>query len=229
MNKTKVLVFTNVKRWDSFSRVLRLTLVGVDPNWKSNYPGENNVEISKFEFINNKAQLTAVDFVNNPITDEEGIFLVYDQLNQSKFNMLKTQCNNVNLFVMAHTNGSYPQSAFTNWNCQSVKEGSHVLDDAHYPYIYRILTDANGDKMNRIIKKVFKPSLEIVLRYLHNCLTPPSDVTVMTNQYTIILNNLPINSNVRATMQNCVPSQQLSYAQISTLRDQLLDYALAQN
>ena len=226
MNNTKVLIFTNATRWETLSFALKLDLELVDPNWKSNYPN-TSTDVSEFEFTNNMATLNQVDLTE--ITDKEGIFLVYDQLNQTKFNLLKSSCSNDILYVLAHKNGSYHKSNFAAWNCQNVKEGSHMLSDDYYPVIFRVLTDENANKMDCIIKKVFKPSLELVLRYLHNCLVPTYNPQLRDTQAQLILQDLPANGTARSALDNYVKTQQPSNEQLKTLRDELLDYALAQN
>ena len=134
-----------------------------------------------------------------------------------------------NLYVLAHKNGNYQKSKFNGWDCQNVKEGSHMLTDDYYPDVFRILTDGNANKMDYIIKKVFKPSLELVLRYLHNCLVPAYQPELRNNQAQLILQDLPANSTAKSTLDIFVKTQQPSYEQLTALRDQLLDYALAQN
>lgn len=228
MNKTKVLIFTNASRWESLSFALDLDLNLVDPNWRSNYPNPGT-DVSEFEFTNNVSKLNRVDITQNPITDKDGIFLVYDQLDQTVFDQLKSQCLNGNLYVLAHKSGKYDKSDFNAWNCQNVKEGSHMLTDDYYPDIFRIITDGNANKMDRIIRTVFKPSLELVLRYLHNCLVPTYDPQLRNNQSQLILQDLPANSTAKSALDNYVKTQQPSYEQLTALRDELLKYALEQN
>lgn len=220
MNKTnvKVLVFTNLDKWGNMSEEI-LNRIDYTDEWEQSYPRENGPAISEVKFINNQAQLSPVDI--NSIADKDGIFLVYDNITQSDFNILQNQCLGDTLYILAHANGNYPKACFSSWKCKGIKEGSHIPQPGNvYLTFFDILTDSQGDKMNRIINQVFRPLLDAALGLLHHCLADPGfDLSTSP-----LANTFPKNSAAEKALNNYK-----SYGDLVALRDELLNYALAQN
>lgn len=141
--------------------------------WNNSYPKPAR-PIVRFESINNQVRLIPVILSQQPITEEEGAFLVYDELykeNQKEFELLQKQCSGDTLYILAHKNGVYPTEKFANWGCKGYKEESHMPDSSNaYSKFFDILTDSDDDKMNRIINQVFRPLLDAALGLLHLCM-----------------------------------------------------------
>ena len=195
-------------------------------DWDDKYPNENN-PIVKFGFPNTSgnAYLNPVDL--NGISNEEGIFLVYDNIDNDRFETLKEQCNGDKVFVLTHTTGNCQQNHFNDWNMNPVVlSGSHTNDKADfYNPLFNILTDKDGDKMERILNTIFLPqdNLDVVLRFLHLCLVP-NPGNEFTELKSFILDKLPDNSEAKEALTS-YPKQ----SSLEELRDLLLDFALNQN
>lgn len=227
MNK-KVLVFTKIDGWDNMHPTIKKRVNKKE--WENSYPNQNS-GIVRFESNNNQAKLVPVDLNQNPITDEDGIFLVYDELydvNPTEFESLKNQCSGDTLYILAHKNGKYPKGGFANWGCKGYKEESHLPDSGNsYSKFFDILTDSEdseGKKMNRIINQVFRPVLDAALGLLHLCM---ADRTFDPST-SPLANSFPENS-VAGKALNTYNKSKKSDGDLEALRNQLLDYALAQN
>ena len=224
MNKTnvKVLVFTNLDKWGNMSEEI-LNRIDNTEEWEQSYPGEKGPAISEVKFINNQTQLSPVDI--NSIADKNVIFLVYDRITQSDFNILQNQCLGDTLYILAHTNGNYPKASFSSWKYKGIKEGSHISQPGNvYLTFFDILTDSDDDKMNRIINQVFRPLLDAALGLLHLCM---ADRTFDPST-SPLANSFPKNSAAEKAL-NTYNKSKKSDGDLEVLRDELLDYAIAQN
>lgn len=221
MNKTKVLVFTNLDKWDNMAQEVK-DRINATEEWENNYPKENNPSMSKVDLTDGQARLYAIDdLMAQPITDEEGIFLVYDKLSQNTFDLLKQQCSSDTLYILAHRNGDYPKQKFGDWKYECIKEDSHIPDASNcYHMFFDILTDSEGKKMNRIIKQVFRPLLDAALGLLHQCL---ADSNFDPSTYPLA-KSFPKNSSPEKALITYNSDKNLE-----ALRNELLKYALEQN
>lgn len=223
MDKTKVLVFTQLEKWNNLDDII-LTRVEL-ADWDDKYPNEFTT-IVKFGFSKDTgAYLDKIDL--NCISNEEGVFLVYDEIGEDSFKILKEQCNDDKIFVLTHTTGTCQQNSFNDWSMNPfVLSGSHTNDKADfYNPLFDILTDKDGDKMERILNTIFMPqsNLETVLRFLHLCLDPNQGAE-FTKLKSDILEKLPDKSEAKKALTSYPKKTSLE-----ELRDQLLDFALNQN
>ena len=196
--------------------------------WNKSYPKLAGPWIVRFESKDNQVRLIPVELSKQRITEEEGIFLVYDELykvNQDEFGLLKDQCSGDTLYILAHKNGVYPTEKFAGWGCKGYKEESHLPDSENsYSKFFDILTDSEDLKMERIINKVFTPNLEIVLRFLHQCLFPNSDIDSGVSELKpALLEKLPDNSDAKKALRNYTTNTGEKFEE---LRDKLLEFAL---
>jgi hypothetical protein len=165
----------------------------------------------------------------NNLAKEEGVFLIYDGVEPKKpfLDDLKKQCNGDNLYVLVHTHGP-DLNDFQDWTLSGLLPGSHTgLPQDHYSPLFDILTDTEPNtnkKMERIINKVFTPNLEIVLKFLHQCLFPnPDNKSVVSELKSTLLERLPGNSEAKRALRNYTTSTGTG---LENLRDKLLDFAL---
>lgn len=226
MYKTKVLVFTKIDGWDNILPTIKIRVNKT--KWEDSYPSQVHPIIVKFGTTNNQVQLNPVNLSQQPITEEEGVFLVYDELydvNPTEFGLLKEQCAGDTLYILAHKNGVYPTEKFANWECKSYKEESHLPDSSNsYSKFFDVLTDSDDDKMNRIINLVFRPVLDAALGLLHQCLANPS----FDPSTSPLANTFPNNSAAGKALITYSKSGR-DLRDLVDLRDELLKYALAQN
>lgn len=236
MNKTKVLVLTRFGQWNNFE-ILPGRVEAA--NWDDNYPDEDNpIPIVKCGFSENskKAFLEPIDLKD--LSNEEGVFLVYDSMDENSFNILEQQCRDDEIYVLAHTSGTWLPNSFDNWRKKPfvLPPGKHTnkKEDKYYP-LFDILTDDKGDKMNRIIDTIFKPynKLENVLQFLHGCIVPDNDDDSFVSAYKKLLDDNNIKDDVEDFYVNLYSKHHKSdndYQEaLSRLRDTLLDYALSKD
>lgn len=223
MNKPKILVFTNLDKWDNMSKEVKNRIKNTD-DWETDYPKVDGPAISKVKFINNQAQLSSVDL--NSIAGQDGIFLVYDQITRSDFNILQNQClDDTSLFILAHTNGNYPKASFSSWKYNGIKEGSHIPQPGNvYLTFFDILTDSEVDKEDRIINQVFRPLLDAALGLLDQC-NADSNFDPTTS---LLAKSFPKNSDAEKAITTYSESGR-DLRDLEALRDELLKYALEQN
>lgn len=226
MNKTKVLVFTKIGGWDNMFLTIRKRVNKKE--WEDSYTSQDYpIIIVKFGTTNNQVQLIPVDLSQQPITEKDGIFLVYDELfkvNPTEFGLLKEQCSGDTLYILAHKNGVYPTEKFAGWGCKGYKEESHLPDSSNsYSKFFDILTDSEGEKINRIINQVFRPVLDAALGLLHLCM---ADRTFDPST-SPLANSFPKNSAAGKAL-NTYNSKKRD-GDLEALRAELLKYALAQN
>lgn len=228
MNKTKVFVFTQKGKWNNIDDEI---LKRVNPaDWDDKYPNEDN-PVVKCVF-SDKAYLEPVAL--DKLSEEEGVFLVYDSINSQDFQTLEQQCRGDKVYVLTHSTGNCKQSAFINWQPKPVVlSGMHTnsSEDHYYP-LFDILTDNEGNKPNRIIDTVFKPynKLDTILQFLHGCLVPNNDDDSFVSAYKKLRGDNDIKSVVEDFYVNIYSKQQKSDSDyqkaLSRFRDRLLDYAL---
>ena len=221
MDKTKVLVFTQKGKWINLVE-LDKRMKDKKEKWIKKYPNKDKL-IAKFGFSNDiGAYLDEIDL--NCISNEEGVFLVYDNIDNKSFETLRKQCNGDKVYVLTHTTGTCQRSSFNDWNMNPfVLSGSHTNEktDFYNPF-FDILTDKDGDKMERILNTIFMPqsNLETVLRFLHLCLDPNQGAE-FTKLKSDILEKLPDKSEAKKALTSYPKKTSLE-----KLRDLLIDFAL---
>lgn len=177
----KILVFTNAERWNQ----LRAEFDVDDTLWNAHYNTIDKNIVLKYGIEKGQAVLQEIpDFA---ILDE-GIYLVYDQIEETKLKLLLNNCANDSLFVLLHNRGA-KRNSFSEGNM--VLKGNHDTEDAHYYYpLFNLLTsisagDTVANKTNHIIKSIFMPLKEAALELLNECLVPKRNLDE-SNAYGIL-------------------------------------------
>ena len=168
----KVLIFTNLSSWsDCISNRIRIT------NWCSNYPNDDNNPVYQCADANGTLCWNQVILGNITAaeTNRDGVYLVFDNINDKNFQQLIKMCAGNELYVLTHSQGRSQDGlgVFNQWANTLILPGTHSSYPAqHYYTVFKILHDTENDKLNRIINEVFKPQLDLetVLRFLHGCL-----------------------------------------------------------
>lgn len=159
----KVLVFTNEEKWENLQDVPDRV------NW-NNFPEENQPVMECVVKSNNEVELC-------PVTElaHAAIYLVYDDINMEQLKPLLNNCSQDKLYVLIHNHGRQMED-FGPWlqHCLiKIKRGKHenFTKDRYLP-AFEIITDTEGNKLERIIDKVFTPQKEAVLELMNECLVP---------------------------------------------------------
>lgn len=223
MNNTKVLILTCKKQWYNNISARYKECIDIE-KWKNDYPTKaDDVPVKKCDFIDGKAVLNEIDL--NNFANEEGVFLIYDSIKKPEIlKQLKEQCKGCDLYLLIHCNGDLQKKDFYDWNVKEFREGSHTyqLSD-YYITVFDILTDKEPNKPERIIDKVFTPDLEIVLRFLYQCLVSDSE-SEGTELRPALLERLPDDGEAKKALDN-YPKQ----TTLEDLRKKLLNFALTKN
>ena len=164
----KVLVFTNPQRWNQLKAQF-----DVDNSlWNARYNTIAEKLILKYGIKDGTAVLEELP---NLAFEEEGIYFVYDKIDETKLKQLLDQCANNEVFALVHTSGVRKDSLGDDI---IVLRGNHDTEDEHYYYpLFDLLTrvdagDSDADKINCIINNVFKVYKEAALELLSECLVP---------------------------------------------------------
>lgn len=163
----KILVFSNNYSWQGISE-----LVTGRVDWDDSYPNSTN----PLTFCTTNRTLQSVDNIS-----EEGVYLVYDDIDVKRLRPILNQCPDDVFFILIHSEPA--PSVFTDWNKQSVVIcGMHDNDDEHKYYpLFKILTDNKPDKTNRIIKAVFVETVKA--NFKNGCKYPKNN----SDQFTLAL------------------------------------------
>lgn len=162
----KILVFTNAKRWNQLK-----TEFDVDKAlWNAQYNTIAEKLVLKYSIENGMAVLESLPQISFA---EEGIYLMYDQIDKSRLSHLLEQCVNDEVFALVHTSGVQKSNLGQD---VIVRCGNHDTEDEHYYYpLFDTLTDIEiGDtvttKVNCIIDSIFLD--EVKSRFVKEFSTP---------------------------------------------------------
>lgn len=144
-NMNRILVFTNEISWRGISDKIRDKV-----EWNP-YPNKNN-----------------------PLMEcAPGVYLVYDNIDDIKLNQLFEDGSIEHFYILLHTSGRKIKD-FDSWqDCCFIKTGKHENNDFDlYKPTFEIIVDQEGNKLERIVKKVFMPIKEAAIELLNECLVP---------------------------------------------------------
>ena len=124
--------------------------------------------------------------------DNEGVYLVYDEIDDNSLKFILNQCSNDELFVLYHK-GDELRNRISKFGvyCKMVR-GYHDSASCYYD-VFDILTDDNPNKTERIIHLVFLPKIKE--DFLLGCMTPNNNEDVFVHACNI-LRNLPYLNNL---------------------------------
>ena len=158
----KVLVFTNEEKWENLQDDIQERV-----SWKI-FPGVKQPVMECVLNSNNEVELCAVTELVHA-----GIYLVYDSINMQQLKPLLDNCPQDNLYILIHNHGCKMED-FCPWEQQClIKKGKHENYNSElYLPAFDIITDNDGHKLERIIKRIFMPIKEAALELLSECLEP---------------------------------------------------------
>ena len=181
----KVLVFTNYSRWFELKHNFDID----DVEWNNKYKNIQNDKVLKCGV--NKQNMAMLLPVQDLLIDNEGVYLVYDEIDDNSLGFILNQCSNDDLFVLYHKSDEL-RIRITQFGiyCKMVR-GYH--DSASYYYdVFDILTDNKPNKTERIIRLVFLPKVKA--DFLLGCMTPDNNSESFVHACNI-LRNIPCLSN----------------------------------
>lgn len=171
----KVLVFTSEEKWENLQDDIQERV-----NWDI-FPNEKQPITECVVNSNNEVELSPVKELAHA-----GIYLVYDIVNMQQLKPLLDNCADDNIYILIHNHGRKMED-FSPWQQQCmIKTGKHEnYDKDLYLPTFDIITDANGNKLERIIKKIFQPIKEAALDLLSECLVPKSNLEESDAYFTL--------------------------------------------
>ena len=161
----KVLLLTNFGSW--YNVIPSSIQNKVDWNEKT-YPNKYNPIVKCVTNHGCSTMLLPVDSLS-----AEGIYLVFDDISHTELDTLLHECEEKHdlIFVLFHNGGSYKhQGAFSEWKHLFPIKGMHEEDEYSYVPTFKILTDSENDKLNRIVNLVFMPL--VIHDFTEKCLVP---------------------------------------------------------
>lgn len=168
----KVLVFTNALKWDDLEPMFHVD----DTLWNAKYYTIDENLVLKYGINNGVAILETLPELS---IDKEGVYFVYDQIDEARLKQILDQCVNDEVFVLLHSSGVQKSSLNQDF---IVLRGNHdtdtdpdIVKTSYYYPLLKLLTkievgDTVTTKMNRIIDSVFLD--EVKSRFVKEFSTP---------------------------------------------------------
>lgn len=154
----KILIFTNESSWRCISDGIRDRV-----EWNP-YPNENY-----------------------PVMEcTPGVYLVYDSIDDTGLKHLFEDCSNDYYYILIHTRGRQ-QEDFILWQDRCfIMRGKHDNNvKYYYNPVFDIITDVEGNKIERIVNTIFMPFEQAFSDLLHECLVPHKKLDD-SNAYSIL-------------------------------------------
>ena len=224
--KNRVLVLTNDRRLGDFSSDIKNTIVNM-----GEYPQPNKPLVFCDE---DSKKLVQVDELKT-----EGLYLVYDSIDQAFLRKLIEESigKNDNTYILTHSRGITRGSGFFNAYARFiVRESAHENNSfSLYFRLFEILCDGKRGKLDRIIKSVFRPSLDLILNFLHQSL----DLSVLLEKPNADVDSkIMLFNELKNKIMEMLPRDSEAYQKLQLyqgraipqdLRDALLDFALSED
>lgn len=171
----KVLVFTSEEKWGNLQDNIQERV-----SWDI-YPNEKQPITECVVNSNKKVELCPVKELAHA-----GIYLVYDSINMLQLKPLLDNCPNDNIYILIHNLGRKEED-FAPWkdHCYILKGKHENYAEELYLPVFEIITDDEGDKLQRIVKSIFMPIEEAVTELLHECHVPQKNLAE-SNSYRIL-------------------------------------------
>lgn len=147
----KVLVFTNVERWYDLDSEFDVD----NALWNAKYDAIEEELVLKYGIKDGIAVLTELPMIS---FEEEGVYFVYDRIDETKLKQLLSQCANDEVFALIHNTGVKKNSFGDD---VIVLQGNHDSEPEHrYIRLFNLLTKVEEDdtiatKVNRVIDEIF--------------------------------------------------------------------------
>lgn len=146
----KVLVFTNADRWYDLCNRFNVD----EYEWNERFHNISNDLIYKCGINSN--HLAVLEKTPDISLPDEGVYLVYDSINNDILSTLLNQCKQDNLYVLTHNTGVGVDTINRfDLYCTVLKGAHDGLSKHFYEKVFKILSDEKTDKTNRIIHSVF--------------------------------------------------------------------------
>lgn len=170
-----VLIFTNASRWNDLKDQFDVDEIG----WNKTY--KNIKDDKAFRCCVNTNNIASLQTLPDMSISDEGVYLIYDQIDKDSLSALLKQCNNDCLYILIHNGVDLNKINACDIH-YTFRKGSHDgLPEHHYYNVFDILSDDKPDKTNRIIKTIFfKKAKE---DFIHGCLTPNNNSKAFVNAH----------------------------------------------
>lgn len=176
----KVLVFTNVPRWNQLKAQFDID----ELLWNEKYKVIDKKLVLKYGINDGTAVLEELPKL---ALEEEGVYFVYDTIDATKLKQLLIPCVDDEMFALIHPHGGVSKSCFG--DNVIVLIGQHDTEDENYYYpLLDLLTSVeDGDtvvaKTYRIIDEIFLK--EVIQEFLQEFSQPGIDMEKSSRYRTI--------------------------------------------
>lgn len=170
-----VLIFTNPKSWNEIDYD---EYAHVKQAWKGLIPNDSRKVV---ECVLREGDSAKLENMEDRPPHDDGIYLVYDKMDQSSFDKLMEKCPVTDTIILVHTKGKWTIDTMPSCRLPNCKKGLHENYDDRYLYrpIYLILADNKGNKMQRVLdvlgwdpKAVWKAAAQV---FMSGCMYPYND------------------------------------------------------
>lgn len=166
----KVLVFTNVERWYDLDSEFDVD----NALWNAKYDTIEKELVLKYGIRDGIAVLTELPMLS---FEEEGVYFVYDRIDETKLKQLLSQCADDEVFALIHNTGVKKNSFGDD---VIVLQGNHDSEPDHrYIRLFNLLTKVEEDdtiatKVNCIIDKIFL--VEVINKFVSEFSEPNKNI-----------------------------------------------------
>ena len=173
---TKLLIFTNADSLSNLEEDFHTALK------------EHAFPTKKRPFVlvkedNSGVSISFVDDFKN-----EGLYLIYDKIDESTLELLSTQCKDDVVYALVHTYPVWKNRIREITGNDRFREGNHIPGDQFYYYhVFDCLTDLGTDKIKRICDLLrFSEGEKIgraIQKFIIGCNTPYNDAPLFLKAY----------------------------------------------
>lgn len=213
----KVLVFSNAHRWNQLKAQFDVD----NTLWNARYDALAEKKVLKYDIVDARAVLT--DQLELSV-EGEGVYIVYDQMDEKELKQLLDQCKEDEVFALLHTSGVMKSSLGPD---VVVLTGNHDTEDEHYYYpLFEQLTSVEaGDtvaiKVSRIVDALFLD--EVIMEFVTEFSEPKKSIG-RSSRYRILCHVERFNSSMarfREKYESCAAREEYM-EDLRLLRKELL-------
>lgn len=229
----RVLIFTDIDSWDLIDLG---EYNAVKEQWNVFYPNDSRPIVKCLFDKHGPAELEEVNDC-----EQEGVYLVYDEISKSLFNTLMNQCSENDTMLLVHEHGDWTQVKIPQQlkgNCRSGRHENSEPEKFLYNPVFSILADNEGDKFARVIK-ILNPTEKdqlqnTILAFLMGCMIPYNEDPVFIEAKDKLISNPKCGSMVDNFYENQYPNSTKSgeepprsvidyYEALTSVRDSLME------
>lgn len=197
---TKILIFTNA---DSLS----------------NLEEDFHTALKEHAFPTKKRSVVLVKEDNTGVSigfvddfKNEGLYLIYDKIDESTLELLSAQCKDDVVYALVHTYPVWKNRIREITGNDRFREGNHIPGDQHYYYpVFDCITDSETNKIDRICNLLRYSEEEKIRRaiqkFVIGCNTPYNDAPLFVEAYEKLCSIEDVKERVESFYNDTYPNK----------------------